>query len=511
MAEDRLAQGSPLSSGRALLWTIGSAILPGIAHLRIGRRAAGWTILILYVTLVAAGVVGAVLLQGNLTRSAQILVQGRWLLTTAVAAFGIAVLWMTVIVHSWVITRPPQARWFARFGGAAVVLVLCAAIALPAGAVIRTAHTAHDTVSSVFEEGDDDEEHDASDPWNGADRVNALLIGADSADERPGARTDSMMAVSIDVEYGDTVIIGLPRNLENVPFPEGTALAERYPRPYGFDELLNQVYQTVDDNPEELALDPDASDPAADTLTKVIGNFTGLELDYYAMVDMQGFEDLIDAIGGVEVHIDEPIPYGQEGEVLEAGDHVLDGHEALWYGRSRINSDDYARMGRQGCLVKYVAEQAEPGRVLSSFQELAGATKRTLRTDLPQSKVPAFIDLAELVNEKGEMRALQLSPPQVKTANPDWEEIRTLIDDAVQEQEDRQAEEEPSSGEEEDTAPDSTQSGEEPSQPSPDGGEESSGDEFTEWQEYTGLDEPSPTSPGRQVGDDPTSLESLCP
>lgn len=500
-------QGNPLSSGRALLWTIGSAILPGIAHLRTGRRAAGWTILTLYVAVIAAGVAGAVLLQGNLARSAQILVQGRWLLTTAVLAFGIAVLWMTVVVHSWVVTRPPDARRFARFGGAGVVLVLCAVIALPAGAVIRTAHTAHDTVSSVFDE-ESGEEHDASNPWNGADRVNVLLIGTDSADERPGARTDSMMAVSIDVEYGDTVIIGLPRNLENVPFPEGTGLAERYPQPYGFDSLLNKVYQTVDDNPEELALDPEASDPAADTLTKVIGNFTDLDMDYYAMVDMQGFEDLIDAIGGVEVHIDDPIPYGQEGEVLEAGDQVLDGHEALWYGRSRVNSNDYARMGRQGCLVKYVAEQAEPTRVLSSFQELAGATKRTLRTDLPQSKVPAFIELAERANEKGEMRALQLSPPQVETFNPDWEEIRTLIGDAVQEQEDRQAEEELPSGDSGDADPDPAPSGEDT--PTPDGGE-SSEEESTEWQEYTGLDEPSPTSPGRQVGDEPTSLESLCP
>ncbi|MBB4931464.1 LCP family protein required for cell wall assembly [Lipingzhangella halophila] len=475
------------------------------------RRIAGWTVLILYLALVAAGVAAFVLLQGDITRSAQLAVQGRWLLTAAAAAFAVAVLWMTVIVHSWVITRPPDARWFARFGGAAVVLVLCAVIALPAGAVMRTAHTAHDTVSSVFEPGTDGEEHDAADPWNGADRVNVLLIGADAAEERPGTRTDSMMAASIDVEHGDVVLIGLPRNLENVPFPEGSALAEAYPEPFGFDQLLNDVYQTVADDTEQFALDPEASNPSADTLKKVIGNVTDLEMDYYAMVDMQGFKDLIDAIGGIEVHIDEPIPYGQEGKVLEAGDHVLDGNEALWYGRSRTNSDDYTRMGRQGCLIKYVAEQAEPTRVLSSFQELSGATKRTLQSDLPQEKLPAFIDLAEMVTKKGDMRTLQLSPPQVETADPDWDEIRTLVSEAVREQEDRQEEQESSaSGNDEDLSPEATPNGEEPSPPQEED-EESEEDEDTEWQEYTGLDDPSPTTPGRQVGDEPTSLENLCP
>ncbi len=421
----------------------------------------------------------------------------------------IAVLWMTVILHSWVITKPADAKWFPRFLGASVVLVLCAGIAVPAGLVMRTAHTAYDTLASVFGSEKEEEPHDAADPWNGQDRVNVLLLGADSADNRYGVRTDSMMAASIDVEYGDVVLIGLPRNLENVQFHEGSALAEAYPPPYGYDDLLNDVYQTVAENPEEFAENPAAADPAADTFKGVVGHSTGLEIDYYAMVDMRGFEDLIDAIGGIDVHIDEPIPYGQEGDVLDAGDQHLDGNEALWYGRSRINSDDYARMGRQGCLIKYVADQADPARVLSSFQELAGATKRTLKTDIPQTKVPAFIDLADRVNEQGEMRALQLSPPQVNTAYPDWDEIREIVDEAVQEQEERQAEEERAqSGDDEEASPEAAPSGDAP--PSP-GTDPETGDDSTEWQEYTGLDEPSPTTPGRQVGDDPTSLDKLCP
>ncbi|GAB3213205.1 hypothetical protein GCM10027294_42680 [Marinactinospora endophytica] len=481
------------------MWTAGSTLVPGIAHLRNGHRVAGAVILSGYLLLVGAAVVGVLLLSGDLARSARIAVQGRWLFTAAAIAFAIAVLWMTVIVHSYVITRPSRRGVGGRMLAGIVVVALCAVVALPAAAIMRTSYTAYDTLSSVFGAEHPDEPHDENDPWAGRDRINVLLLGGDSGDNRYGMRTDSMMVASIDVEHGDMVLIGLPRNLENVPFPEGSALAELYPAPDGFDNLLNEVYQTVADDPAALAVNPSAPDPAADTLKRTIGYAIGLDMDYYALVDMRGFQDLIDAIGGVDVYIDEPIPYGLEGDVLEPGHQHLDGYEALWYGRSRVNSDDYTRMGRQGCLVKYVAEQADPTTILASFQELAGATKRTLRTDIPQSKVPHFLDLAETVTE-GAMETLQLSPPQVDTAYPDWEEIRGLVDGAVREQEEAQT----SGDAEEDRA-----NAVEPS-PSP-GVQPSPSAQGTEWQRYTGQADPSPTTPGRQVGDEATSLDSICP
>ncbi|MFC3996447.1 LCP family protein [Nocardiopsis sediminis] len=495
----------PKNTGRALLWTIGSAVLPGIAHLRMRRWWAGGIILAVSVLLLATGIAGALILGSDMLRSAAYIVQGRWLLTASAVAFALTVLWMTVVVHSWAITRPPAAGRLARFSAGTVVLVMCVAMAVPAAAVIRTSYTAYDTLSSVFNSALGGEPHDAADPWAGRDRVNVLLLGGDSGSNRYGMRTDSMMVASIDVEHGDVVLIGLPRNLENAPFPEGSALAEQYPAPTGFTDLLNEVYQTVAEDPGRLAIDPDATDPAADTLKSVIGGATGVELDYYALVDMEGFEGLIDAIGGIDVHIEDPIPYGQEGGVLEAGDQHLNGNEALWYGRSRVNSDDYARMGRQGCLIKYVAEQADPMSVLTGFQDLAGATERTLRTDIPQSKLPAFIELADLVGDEGEMRTLQLSPPQIDTAYPDWEEIKGLIAAAVQEQEDAQ-ETAPKDGLAVEPSPSPGQ------QPQPGG--LAAGDDVadsTEWQEYTGLPDPSPTTEGRQVGSDAGSLDALCP
>ncbi|TDQ53335.1 LCP family protein [Actinorugispora endophytica] len=503
MAERRTEQAHsrPKGMGRALLWTAGSLVVPGIAHLRTGHRLAGGLILACYLLLVGGAVTAALLLSGDLLQGARMAVQGRWLLTASVVAFVLAVLWMTVVIHSYLITRPPGSRGFHRFLAGSMVTVLCLVVATPAAAVVYTSYTAYDTLSTVF--GDAlAQPHDASDPWNGQERVNVLLLGGDSGDNRYGMRTDSMMVASIDVEHGDVMLIGLPRNLENVPFPEGTALAERYPAPYGFDDLLNEVYQTVVED-ETLAINPDVQDPAADTLKQVIGGAVGLDIEYYMLVDMQGFEDLIDAIGGIEVLIEEPLEYGQRGEVLEPGLRTLNGEEALWYGRTRVNSDDYSRMGRQGCLIKYVAQQANPTTILTSFQGLAGATKRTLRTDVPQAKIPHFVDLAELV-ASGDMETLQLSPPQVDTAYPDWERIHELVDDAVRDQENAR---EPVDAQ----ATPGAASGPEPSPSASPSDPAADPSDTTEWQDYTGLNEPSPTSPGRQVGEDATSLDALCP
>ncbi|WP_067606132.1 LCP family protein [Nocardiopsis listeri] len=496
------------STGGALLWTAVSVPFPGAAHLRMGRRKAGSLILGLYLLGVIALGLWAYRLgaheSGTMTVLAGMAVQDIWLLGAMGVVFVVAVVWMSVIVHSWVITRPEGKGRSRRMIGAMTVLVLCLAVAAPSAWALHAGYTAYETLGSVFgaPEREDLPPHDAADPWYGAERINVLLIGSDSGDNRYGTRTDTMMVASVDTDTGDTMLVGMPRNLEDVHFPEDSALAERYPEPYGFDLLLNDVYQTIAEEPDELAMNPIAPDPAADTLKKVIAYNLDLEVDYYAMVDMMGFRDLIDAVGGVQVRIDEPIPYGVHGGVLEPGLQRLNGHDALWYGRSRVNSDDYGRMGRQGCLIKYVAEQVEPTTVLTSYRRLAGATKRTLTTDIPQSKVPAFIELADLVTDEGSMSAFQLSPPQVNTAAPDWEEIQRLVQEAIDGS--TEGDELPDESSEGATGEEDEESSEERS------GQESE-DERTEWQDYTGLDEESPADPGRQVGAEAGDLDALCP
>ena len=70
----------------------------------------------------------------------------------------------------------------------------------------------------------------AEDPWADVPRVNTLLIGSDAGKDRWGTRTDSMMVVSTNTKTGDTLLIGIPRNLERVPFPDEQPAAPAVPQ-----------------------------------------------------------------------------------------------------------------------------------------------------------------------------------------------------------------------------------------------------------------------------------------
>ncbi|MDS1268894.1 LCP family protein [Lipingzhangella sp. LS1_29] len=497
--------------GTALAWTAGATAIPGLGHLRAGHRVLGSVILGTFLTCVGLATVMLMLFGDEIASSSRMFLQTDWLLGLAAATALGAVLWIATVIHSYLLLRPRGTRPGLRVLAVGVVTLLCLVVATPAAGVLHISYTAYATMSNVFAEDDEERPHDASDPWDGRDRISVLLMGNDGHPQRQGeigTRIDSMMVANIDVEHGDVILIGLPRNLEDIPFPPGTALDERYPD--GYDQLLLDIYQTVQEEPQGLAIDPTADDPAADTVRETVSHALNLDIDYYAMIDMRGFRDIVDAIGGVQIRITEPIPWGHQGDVLEEGMQTLTGQEALWYVRSRIGSDDYTRMGRQGCLVQAIAEQADPWTVLTSFQELARATEVTLGTDIPQSKLRHFVDVAELVPD-GRMRTLQLSPPQVDPPRPNWIEIRSMVSNAVQEQEAAQAgpsgtdaADAPAEDEERNTAdaPDTQEQETEPAT-----GEE----QRTDWQEWSGSDEPEPQDPGRQAGAQPSPLDELCP
>src|SRR5699024_7095667 len=124
----------------------------------------------------------------------------------------------------------------------------------------------------------------------------------------------------------------------------------------------------------------------------------GLEMDYYAMVNLQGFEDLVDALGGVDMVVERRIPIGGGAAAIdgyiEPGEQKLDGFHALWYARSREGSDDFNRMCRQQRIVRAVAEEADPTTLALSIPGLVTATENNIVTDIPVKNLDAFMDLA---------------------------------------------------------------------------------------------------------------------
>jgi LCP family protein required for cell wall assembly len=265
-------------------------------------------------------------------------------------------------------------------------------------------------------------------------RFNVLLVGGDSGAGRWGLRTDSMTVASIDAETGRTVLIGLPRNMTNFPFAPGSRMAKYWPKGFncGYPDCeLNGVNTWVGDHLDKFK---GVKDPGMTATISAIEGITGLKINYWAMVNLQGFKDLVDAVGGVTLNVRQPIPVGGLGDdvvgYIKPGVRKLDGHDTLWYARAREGSDDYSRMARQKCVMNAMLQQVSPQVAVRNFEKIAKASSAMISTDIPASEVDRFISLA-LSAKSQKIATLSLVPPLVNTADPDIDLIQRKVAEAV--------------------------------------------------------------------------------
>lgn len=264
----------------------------------------------------------------------------------------------------------------------------------------------------------------------GAERITILFAGGDAGPGRGGLRTDAMMVGTIDTVTGKAALFGFPRNMAQIPLPRrfsGAFVdlerrlapppppAEQVPPAEGgeppppppapvlesckcFPEQLNAIYPFTR---KWTRTYPNEPDPGMAALRDVLQNLMGLEIDYYALIDMAAFVDLVDAIGGIDVYVLEPLESEvsppREGDPwayvkVEPGWNHLDGPQALAYARARKGSSDYARMARQRCMVKAVAAKSDPLTLLRSFPSIVDAIKGSVVTDIPLTFVPDLIE-----------------------------------------------------------------------------------------------------------------------
>ncbi|WP_067471351.1 LCP family protein [Actinomadura hibisca] len=428
-----------LGLGEALLLTALSVVMPGLAHLRAGRTRAGGVLLTAYALGLAALGVAA----GHArTLVPELVVRPAWLAALIAGCAVAAAAWTLLIVRSYALLRPVRASLRSRAAGGVAVAVLCALAAVPPLAVAHYGHLQKDLLDSVFTEAPELPEPAPAgtsrpvaaapvprpaDPFQRTGRLDVLLLGADADTGRPGVRTDSMTLASIDTRTGDTVLLSLPRNLQRVPVWSG-----RRPVRFPARELLNAVYQHGIAHPG--ALDgPRVRNPGAELLKRTAGHILGRPVPYYVMVDMRSFRQIVDAMGGVRICVDRAVPVPKQqvpAGVLRPGCRELTGREALWYGRSRTGASDYARMGRQKCLMWAIAEQADPLAVLRGFQRLSAVFRNSVSTDLPRGLLPGLVALSGKI-KNAQVTSLQFVPPLVSTGSPDYPAIRRLAARAV--------------------------------------------------------------------------------
>jgi LCP family protein required for cell wall assembly len=268
-------------------------------------------------------------------------------------------------------------------------------------------------------------------------RYNILLLGADAGADRFGIRPDSISVISIDAATGQTVNIGIPRNMQHVGFSSGSPMNKIYPNGWncGIDCLINAIYKDVEDNHADAY--PEAakkgSTPGTEATRDAVEYVTGLQIQSYVLVDMASFTQLIDALGGITINVKERLPIGGQRDDLsdvkgwiEAGKQHMDGYTALWYARSRHSTSDYDRMRRQHEVEQAVLSQIEPATVLTRFQQIASAGQKLVRTDIPSPMLAQYVELAGKARAIG-IQELSLVPPKIDVIHPNFSAIHEMV------------------------------------------------------------------------------------
>lgn len=421
------------------------ALVPGAGLLATGRRRLG-AVLLLLSGLGLAGLAALALTGDVMQRALAVAVSPGRLLTLAALAVLVGVVWCaTILLTAWR-ARPHRPTPFQGVVGLVLVAALCSTVALPSAKGAQLAMVQRDLVQSLFDhdnapgaKGAARPDAKASDPWKGIPRVNLLLLGSDAGKDRTGVRTDSMMVASINTKTGNTVLIGLPRSLQMAPFPESNPLHQVWPNGFdcGSECLLNAVWDQAAVQHKDLF--PGNSNPGLTTTRDVISEILGLRIDAYATVDLRGFQSLVDAMGGVDVNVPRDLPIGGKDSsghsvpisgYVKAGHRHLNGYEALWFSRSRLDSDDYDRMRRQRCMVGNLVEQVNPVKLLSKYGQLASVLKNNVTTDITQEQLHAWVVLVQRM-QKGKITSLPLTNKVINTVSPDFPAIRTYVEKAI--------------------------------------------------------------------------------
>jgi polyisoprenyl-teichoic acid--peptidoglycan teichoic acid transferase len=394
--------------GRPLIAALLSCLLPGAGQLYLGERRRGAVMLVITVLFLAVGVG----LWSDPAAVSRMVVQPRALLALLVADVGLLVFRAVAVLDAYLLaTRerrtPAEAgRW--RKGAAAGLVAILAVTAVPHAAAAYYDLQARDLLASVFS-GEDPQWQARDRPLhegtNGLvtaipGRVTVLLIGGDAGPGRRGLRTDTMIVASYELATGKVTLFGLPRNMVQVPLPDGPA-ADYFSECRCFPRLLNELYAFAEDERPDLF--PHSRRPGIAAVAGAAEELLGLPIDHYALVDLLGFVDLVDALGGVTVNNLKPLhieidrlgrPGPRPAFEIQPGRRHLNGFTALAYSRSRETTSDYDRMQRQRCVIGSLARQTDTTELLTAFPKLVKVLKHTVATDIPASRLPSLIQAA---------------------------------------------------------------------------------------------------------------------
>jgi len=223
-------------------------------------------------------------------------------------------------------------------------------------------------------------------------RINILLLGMGGEGHKGKYLTDTIMMVSVNPETFQSSMFSIPRDLF-VQIPDRHVSTK-----------INAIYTY------ELKNLENSSAEAAESMKKVVQEVTGQEIHYHIILDFDGFKEIIDQLGGIDVEVEHDIydsrypgpNYSYETFEIKEGFHHLNAETALKYARVRHTlGGDFGRAKRQQQVLASTRKKAFSVRTLiNPFQvgDLLNILGNHLRTDVQISEIPAFLELVKNVN-----------------------------------------------------------------------------------------------------------------
>ena len=405
-----------------------SLLFPGLGQAYEGRRGAGVKFA-LPVAIVLASIVAILLVRGAIYR----LLDPTVLVVLIVVAALLGVWWIAAIIDAWLAGRHGGGN-----SQAVVVLLVLILVGVDAyaglqlwrvhNAMIEITSTAGDPtlvdttaapmtptpgtqsgspgpsptrpptyVDPSDEPGDDPSPSIEAGPTPSIDItrldahndgwLNVFLAGTDQGlPNHVGARTDTMVVVSINSTSGEVYMFSFPRDLQTLPIYNGGT----------FQGKLNTFAGVTKLYPEKFP------EPGMPSLAYQVGFLLGVPIDYYAAVNTPGFIEVVRAVGSVTVCNGRQLDDEHLQFHLAPGIQTLSPEDALRYVRSRHGQSggDFARAKRQQQVLTALRKEILKPENIARLPDLIEALSSVVNTNFPPDQIGQLVDLANQVDSE---------------------------------------------------------------------------------------------------------------
>ncbi|WAA12045.1 LytR family transcriptional regulator [Fervidibacillus halotolerans] len=236
-----------------------------------------------------------------------------------------------------------------------IVLIIIGLIVLGIGIYIfslwRSLSTALDAMYQPIRETSEKRLEDIS--LEKSDPFSVLLLGVDEREGDRG-RSDTMIVLTVNPNTESIEMISIPRDMRTEIIGRGTL--DKINHAYAFGGV-------------EMSID-------------TVEHFFDIPIDYFIQVNMEGFKEIVDAVGGVTVENDLEFSYG--GDHFEKGTITLNGDEALNFARMRKEDPrgDFGRQLRQRQIIEAIIKEGASLKTLTNYSEIFTALGNNVKTNL---------------------------------------------------------------------------------------------------------------------------------